>query len=64
MTFRSVRQHVYVVVLVATAGLAGGCATLDRDPAEYGYRATEASFWIKPPAEEDDTPIIGVRIPW
>jgi hypothetical protein len=59
-----VRRHARVAILAVCAILFGGCATLDRDPAGAGYEARKASFWVQPPSDDMDTPMVGISIPW
>lgn len=64
MASHTVRLRIATVVVALSTLISGGCATLDRDPDAYGYTTHKASFWVQPPAEEDDSPIFGIRIPW
>ena len=57
-------RRVIFALFAALALLSGGCATLDRDIGQEGFEPRKTSLWIKPPAEDGHTPIVGFTIPW
>jgi hypothetical protein len=59
-----VRRHARIAIIAVCASMFGGCATLDRDPASAGYEVRKTSFWVQPPRDEQQTPMVGISIPW